>query len=218
MTPPRDPWSDPATETRPGAPYAGPPPTAPAPAGSVWPGYGMPPHAGWPPPWPGWGWPPEAPRPRRPGQVVAAAVLSFVQAALVLFASLYVYMFAAMAGLAASDGGMGLPVLRAEDLAREGQVLALVQLLSVVALVVGGILVLGRAGRGAWLTLLAAFVVQLLLALYWAVRLADLVTAVPGSGGGVMVGVTLFFAAVPLTGLGLLVAGPGRRWFTDPQG
>ena len=216
MSVPRDPWADPATPTQPGAPYAGPPPTAPP----GWPpGYGAPPpgapYGGWPPPWPGWGWPPPPQRPRRPGQVVAAAVLAFVQAALVLFASLYVYMFASVAGLAAAEGGTGLPV-GGQDLAREGRVLALLQVLSVIALVVGGILALSRASRGAWITLLAALGVQVLLALYWAVRLADLADAVPGSGGGgVLIGFTLFFAAVPLTGLGLLVAGPGRRWFTD---
>ncbi len=211
----RDPWADPSTATQQGAPYAGPPPAAPGWSSP----YGAGPYGGWPPPWPRWGRPPEPPRPRRPGQVVAAAVLAFVQAALVLFASLYVFMLASVAGLAAAEGGAGLSLPRAEDLAQEGQVLALVQVLSVVALVVGGILALGRATRAAWLVLLAALGVQVLLALYWAVRLADLVTAVPGSGdGGFLVVTALFFAAGPLTGLGLLVAGPGRRWFLDPQG
>ena len=222
MSAPRDPWADPGTETQPGAPYAGPPPTPPVPPYGP-PPYGAPPYAnpygGWPPPWPGWGWAPEPPRPRRPGQVIAAAVLAFVQAALVLFASLYVYLFASVAGLAAAEGGTGLSTPRAEDLAAEGRLLALVQVFSVVALVVGGILALSRANRAAWLTLLASLAVQVLLALYWAVRLADLVAAVPGSGGGggVLVGFALLFAAVPMTGLGLLVVGPGRRWFTGPQ-
>ena len=216
MSGPRDPWADPSTETQQGAPYAGPPPPAP---GWTPPYGGGHAYGGWPPPWPGWGWPPAPPRRLRPGQVVAAAVLAFVQAALVLFASLYVYLFASVAGLAATQGGPGLSLPRAEALAREGQALALVQVLSVVALVVGGILALSRATRAAWLVLLAALGVQLVLALYWAVRLADLVTAVPGSGdGGFLVVTTLFFAAGPLTGLGLLVAGPGRRWFLDPQG
>ena len=210
MSAPRDPWADPATQTQPGAPYAGPPPTAP-PSGAA-------PYGGWPPPWPGWGWPPQPARPRRPGQVVAAAVLAFVQAAMVLFASLYVYVFASVAGLAAAEVGTGLSGPRAAELAGEGQVLALVQVLSVVALVVGGILALARATRAAWITLLAAFALQVLLALYWAVRLADLVSAIPGGdGSGLFVGFTLFFAAAPLTGLGLLVLGPGRRWFAGPQ-
>jgi hypothetical protein len=157
-------------------------------------------------------------RPRRPGQVVAAAVLAFVQAALVLVASLYVYLFASVAGLAAAEAGAGLALPRAEELAREGQVLALVQVFSVVALVVGGVLVLSKAGRAAWTTLLAALAAQVLLALYWAVRLTALADAVPGSGGGggIAIGLALVFVAAPLTGLGLLVAGPGRRWFTDP--
>ncbi len=213
-----DPWADPATATRPGPPYSGPPPTAPPRAWA--PPYAGPfgPAGGWPPPWPGWGWPPAPVRPRRPGQVVAAAVLAFVQAALVLVASLYVYLFASVAGLAAAEAGAGLALPRAEELAREGQVLALVQVFSVVALVVGGVLVLSKAGRAAWTTLLAALAAQVLLALYWAVRLTALADAVPGSGGGggIAIGLALVFVAAPLTGLGLLVAGPGRRWFTDP--
>ncbi len=215
MSGPRDPWADPATPTQPGVPYAGPPPTTAA----AWPAPAYaPPYAGWPPAWSGWAWPPAPVRPRRPGQVVAAAVLAFVQAALVLVASLYVYLFASVAGLAAAEAGAGLSLPRAEELAREGQVLALVQVFSVVALVVGGVLVLSKAGRAAWTTLLAALAAQVLLALYWAVRLTALADAVPGSGGGggIAIGLALVFVAAPLTGLGLLVAGPGRRWFTDP--
>jgi hypothetical protein len=231
---PRDPWADPATETQQGAPYAGPPATAPSagwPPAHGAPPYGAPPYGpppygapqgGWPPPWPGWGWPPPPARSARPGQVIGAAVLAFVQAALVLFGSLYVYTLASVAGLAASDVGVGtgFPASRAEDLAREGQVLALVQLGSVVLLVVGGILALTRATRAAWVTLLVAFGVQVALALYWAVRSTGLVDALPGSGGigGILFGLTLFFAAVPLTGLGLVAVGPGRRWFTRPPG
>ncbi len=222
MSAPRDPWADPTTPTQQGAPYAGPPPTAPAPG---WPPpygaspYGASPYGAWPPPWPGYGWPPGPPAPRRPGQVVGAAVLAFVQAALVLVGALYVYTFASVAALAAAEAGAGLSTGRAADLAREGQVLALVQLASVVALVVGGILVLSRATRTAWITLVVAFAVQLVLALYWAVRLSDVIGSLPGAGdGGFLVGMSLFFAAAPLTGLGLLVAGPGRRWFTAPPG
>jgi hypothetical protein len=29
--------------------------------------------------------------------------------------------------------------------------------------------------------------------------------------------VTIFFAAAPLVGLGMVLAGPGRRWFESPQ-
>ena len=223
--PPGEPWADPATETQPGppAPYASPPYAA-QPYGPPQQPYGQAPWG--PPPWggwpaygpPQWGWAPPA-RPRKPGQVIAAAVLAFVQAALVLFGSMYVYMISSLVGLAAGQADPDLDLSRAEDLASEGQLVALLQLLSVIALVVGGILVLSRASRTSWLLLLGCFVVQLLLASYWAVRLADLVLAVAATGGGrgALVGLALFFAAAPLVGFGLLVAGPGRRWFTEPR-
>ena len=86
-TPP-NPWSDPATETEPGAPYAGPPPTTPyrsAPGG--WPGQAAPYAQAWPQPWPQ-PWPPPARR-GRPGQVIGAAVLAFLQAAAVALATAY---------------------------------------------------------------------------------------------------------------------------------
>ncbi len=104
----RSPWADPDTPTEPGEPYAGPPPTSPyppagysgvpygypdrppygypAPYGHPGPSghpapYGFPPYGypapyGYPGPWPA----PASRAPRRPGQVVTAAVLAFVQA------------------------------------------------------------------------------------------------------------------------------------------
>ena len=214
---PGDPWADPATPTEPGAPYAGPPVTGPpgqwtAP-GPAW-GYGAP----WPPP--GYGYPPvwTPPRgPARPGQVIAAAVLAFVQSAFVLVGSLYTYFFASVAGWVASEGVGSPPGMAA--VASEGRVLALVQLLSVVPLVIGGIVVLTRRSRGAWWLLVAALAVQVLIALYWLLRL----TGAVGDGLGTpeadpVVPFVLVFAVAPLVGLGLLLVGPGRRWFDDaPQ-
>src|SRR3954466_8376811 len=142
MSTTRDPWSDPATETEPGAPYAGPPPMTPAagwgPAGG-WRPVGMPadwrtyPYGAVPYglPWP--------PPPRRPGQVVAAAVLSFVQAALVAIASAYLLLLGSLFTLAVA--GPGFPGDGAA-LATEATVVAAVQAGSAAALVAGGILVL----------------------------------------------------------------------------
>jgi hypothetical protein len=200
----RSPWADPATPTQPGAPYAGPAPTAPY-------GYGLPYYAAWPPgPQP---WAP-APRPQRPAPVVASAVLALVQAGLVLLASLYVWFFASVADLVTTgvNGAYTSSTVRA--LATEGSALAVVQLASAVALVVGGVLALTRRTRGAWLALLAAHAVQVLLAAYWTVRLLVLAGDLPGSGpAGSLVAFTAFFAAGPAVGVGLLLAGAGRRWF-----
>jgi hypothetical protein len=227
VTAPGDPWSDSATETEQVA-YSGPPAYTGAPAaypppghaptghhqpGSARPGYPQPGY-GWAPApapyWPAYG-PPVPARPRRPGQVVASAVLAFVQAAAVALSSAYLLLLASTFGFVASEFG-GDP--EAEALVSEAVVVTVLQLLSAVALVVGGILVLNRRSRSSWLTLLVAFGVQLALALYWVVRLSSLdgfSDEVFGPAAVLVVGV-LFFAACPAVGLGLLLVGAVRRW------
>jgi hypothetical protein len=202
---PRDPWADPTTPTEQGAPYAGPPPTAPYPypyAGGYPAPYAPPPY-GYPMPW-------GPPRPRRLGQVVAAAVLSFVQAAIVAFASLYLWMILSFGTLAARRD----PSFTGDALITEGTVLAIVQAVSVVLLILGGVAALTRRSRAAWLTVLAANAVQVVLAVYWALRLNSVLSDIPGpSANGAFTAFTFFFAAAPLVAIGLVVFGPGRRWF-----
>ena len=204
MTAPGSPWSDPATET---VAYAGPPVSAPPQPG------------GWPPPGPGWQpapyWPaygPPAPaRPRRPGQVVAAAVLAFVQAVGVALSSAYLLVLASTFGYLSTEFGGDSET---DALIDEAVVLTVVQLLSAVALVVAGILVLNRRARSSWTTLVVAFGVQLALSLYWVVRLSTLdgsTDDVVGPAAVLVVGV-LFFTAAPGVGLGLLLVGAVRRW------
>ncbi|MEX5720154.1 hypothetical protein [Geodermatophilus maliterrae] len=214
------PWSDPAAQTGP-VDYAGPPVTAPAPyAATAYPyaaaGY-TPPAYGWPGHGiPAWG-PPAPPRPRRPGQVVAAAVLAFVQAGLVAVASAYVLLLASTFGFLATVPGASDDA-GASALVTEATVLTVVQLLSAIALVVGGVMVLNRRSRASWLTLVAASGGQLALALYWLVRLSTLSGFVDDTTGsdpsGVLVVGVLFFAAAPAVGLGLLLVGAVRRWAT----
>ena len=218
------PWADPGTPTESGAPYGGPPataPVAPPPYGYAQPpyGYAPPPYGYAPPPYgyppPGYGYPaPWGPPPRsgpgRPGQVITASVLSFVQAGLVVFASLYVWMLTRLAGVARSR----IPSGRVDSLITEGSVLAVVQVVSAAVLVLAGVVALTRRSRAAWAIVLGAQVAQLALALYWAVRLQVLINDVPGPSSGAAFGAfALFFAAGPLVALGLVVLGPGRRWF-----
>jgi len=196
------PWSDPETVT-----YTGPPVSAP-PQQHPW----APPAAGWPPApyWPAYG-PPVPARPRRPGQVVAAAVLAFVQAVGVALTSAYLLLLASTFGLLSTEFGGDSETDAFID---EAVVLTVVQLLSAVALVVGGILVLNRRARSSWTTLVVAFGVQLALALYWVVRLSTLggfSEDVVGPAAVLVVGV-LFFTAAPGVGVGLLLAGAVRRW------
>ncbi len=215
--PPRSsPWADPATPTEQGAPYAGPPATQP-PAGHPGP-YGHPAPYG-PAPYslaPQWGppapWGPVPPRPpQRPGQLITAAVLAFAQAVVVLIASLYLWFFASIADLAAAEADGGYPPATVGALATEGTVLAVVQLVSAVVLVGAGVWALNSRRRGAWLLLLAALAVQVILAGYWAVRLMSEIGGFDSEGA--IFAFSLFFAAGPLVGLGMLLVGPGRRWF-----
>jgi hypothetical protein len=221
VTAPRDPWADPATAIRDGDPYPGPPTTGPAgpaswPQAPAWPhgstpGYGA--GYGWPPPYqgyPAWGWAPP-PRSGRPGQVIAAAVLALVQAGLVLFASLYLYLIVSVVGFVEDQAGVA-PVGSAA-LVAEGRTLLVLQLASVVLLVVAGVLALNRRRRSAWWTLVAAHAVQVVLAVYWVVRFS----ALSDTGAGQpLAAFALFFLAGPAVAVGLLVAGPARRWFDDP--
>jgi hypothetical protein len=216
----RDPWADPDTPTEPGAPYAGPPTTAPPSPDPTapQPGYGSYAYPGYAPP--GYGYPYPYPvlpsRPRRPGQVIASAVLAFVQSAMVLIASLYVWFFASIVTVVTA-GAPGS--LDAEGLATEATVLAAVQLASAILLVVAGVLALNRRGAGTWKLLLGAHGLQVALAVYWWARLVMLAEDFPqGEVDGFLLGFTLFFAAAPAVGLGLLWAGASRRWFQDtPQ-
>jgi hypothetical protein len=67
-----------------------------------------------------------------------------------------------------------------------------------------------------WRLLVAALGVQVVLAGYWFVRLLVLRNALPGDASRALTGVVtyaVFFAAVPLVALGLVLFGSGRRWF-----
>jgi hypothetical protein len=150
---------------------------------------------------------------RRPGQVVGSAVLAFVQAALVLFTSLYVWMAVSLIGFA-SGQAPGSSSSEPDALASEGKVLIVLGLLSAVLLVVGGVAALTRRSGTAWLLAVAAHGVQVVLAAYWGFRLYTVVGDIPGTvNEGAFASFALVFAIAPLVGLGLVALGPGRRWF-----
>jgi hypothetical protein len=145
--------------------------------------------------------------------VIGSAVLAFVQAALVLFTSLYVWMAVSLVEFAAGQG-TGAPPSEAAALASEGKVLIVIGMVSAVLLVVGGVAALIRASRVAWLLIVAAHAVQLVLAAYWGIRLYTVVGDVPGTvNEGAFAAFALVFAIAPAVGLGLVALGPGRRWF-----
>jgi hypothetical protein len=163
----------------------------------------------------GYGYPgPWVPRPpQRPGQVITSAVLAFVQAFVVLITSLYLWLFTSMIGLAAQDNPAIFGSSRVQGMRHEVTVLVVVQLLSVVLLIVGGVRGLSARSRAGWLLIAGAHAVQVLLALYWAVRLVAFANDLPGGGQGSLAAFTILFAAAPAVGLCLVVIGAGRRWF-----
>jgi hypothetical protein len=145
---------------------------------------------------------------------VGSTVLAFVQAALVLFASLYVWFAVSLVDFAAGQAPGTDGSVTAQELADEGNVLVLIGAASTVLLVVGGVAGLTRRSPTAWLLLVAGHAVQVVLAAYWGIRLYTVLGDVPGTlSEGAFASIALVFAAAPLAGLGLVVFGPGRRWF-----
>jgi len=85
-----------------------------------------------------------------------------------------------------------------------------------VLLIVGGVLVLNSRRRRSLVVLVVGFLVQVLLCVYWAVRLSVIASALPGSApAGAFLAFTLVFLAGPAVGLGLVLLGAGRRWFGE---
>jgi hypothetical protein len=142
--------------------------------------------------------------------VVAAAVLAFVQAGVVAFASAYVVLLASVFGLA--EGEPGFPA-DAAALATEATAVAAVQVGSVVALVVTGIVALTRRAAAARWALVAALALQIALAAYWWARLDGLADAVGPDPSVVVLSGVLCFAAAPAVGIGLASSRPARDWF-----
>lgn len=216
--PPQQPWGQPPYGQQPwGQPPYGQQPWGQPPYGQQ--PWGQPQYAQ-----PQWGpgpygqpWGPPRPVERTPGQVIGAAVLAFVQAVVVLIASLYVWFFASIADIASSGRPDVYTSETARRLATEGTVLAVVQLVSVVLLVAGGIMALNRRSPVGYRLLGGAHVVQVVLALYWAGRLLDVLGELPGGDGeGSLAAFALFFVVGPAVSLGLLLSGAARRWFTAP--
>jgi hypothetical protein len=191
--------------------------------------YGYPPQYGQPAPYgypgqgyPGYGYPgpwgPVPPRrPQRPGPVITSAVLAFVQGGVVLLASLYVWFFASVLGVVSQETP-GVYADRMDSVSTEVTVLAILGIASVVLLVVAGIRALSARTRAAWLLTIAAHAVQIVLAVYWAVRLVTFMNDIPGpDSSAALAAVSIVFAAAPVVGLGLLLSTSSRRWFESPH-
>lgn len=179
-------------------PYGGPP--APYPQGYPPPGWGSPPGSGPPGP-PSAGWPappyPVAPvAPGRPGTVLAAAVLAFIAAGLLVIAALL--LLAASSAIAGMTSGMGVS---------DGGLTVELAVDGVADLVGAGLLIAGGASaqsgrRSGRPLLLAGASLVVVLSIYWLAR-----------AGTPSVGTALLFAALGLTAGGLLLSPSARDWF-----
>jgi hypothetical protein len=148
----------------------------------------------YPPPGSGWApYPPQPPRDRRPGPVIAAAVLVFASAVLVLVGTVYALAFSALLSLARGpDAGMGAG-------------LALLQLALAGLLVAGGLRALSRDLR--WLRGAAAG--QLALSGWWLLVLGN---ALPATVSDTVLVLPLLYGALAAVALGLTFVPDARTW------
>lgn len=161
---------------------------------------GYPPTPGYSAPY---GYPPYGyPMPRgpiRPGAATASAVLMFIQGGIVLFSTIYVLFFAALAGGASSAG-----VSQADSLETEWTIIGILQLVSVGLLIFAGVQLLGGSGR--ILTIIACGA-QLAFVLYWMIRIGSL-PEFGEEGGTFFFVVPLFYAVLPVVALPLALGKP----------
>lgn len=159
------------------------------------PGYG-PPQQGYGPPPPGYpppyGYPMQR-GPVRPGGATAAAVLLFIQAAVVLISTFYVLFFASLASGISASGVSG-----ADGAESEWTIVGILQLVSVGLLIFGGVQLLSGSGRV--LTYVACGL-QLAFVVYWMVRIGSLPEF--DTDGSFIFVVSLMYAVLPAVALGL---------------
>lgn len=149
------------------------------------PQYGQPPYGygqqpGYPPQY---GTPYGAPSgPQRPGAALAAAVLSYIQAGVVLVTTFF--------------------VLAAGSADTEFLLIGILQLISVGLLIFGAVQITSGTGR---LVIVIASVLQLVLVLYWLIRFSSIASDLDfDEDSGVLVVIPLFYAVMPAVALGLI--------------
>lgn len=168
------------------------------------PGYPQQPYGGMPPA------PPEHAPPSRPGTIMAAAVLGYVQAGITLIPTILI-----IAGLgAASDvGETGEVVL--------GWLIMIAQLAGCVLLILGGVKLAGGTTRNIYV---AGAALELVICLYYLIRIVAADDAGLEFAEDMKAMATifpLFFAIMPVIGLSLALGGAGAQWLksrTRPMG
>ncbi|MBA3417453.1 MAG: hypothetical protein H0U09_01925 [Geodermatophilaceae bacterium] len=173
--------------------FAQPTYTPPPPYGGYPPAYGNPYGQ---PSYPAqYGGPPGAPAgPERPGAALAAAVLSYIQAGIVLLCSFF--------------------VLAAGTSVTELLLIGIVQLVSVGLLIFGAVQVTSGSGR---LMLLVGNGLQLALVAYYLIRISTLGTDLEGADSEGAVVIPLFFAVMPVVALVLALNSAVSRFISEKK-
>lgn len=165
-------------------PYGGyPPPAYGAPYG----------QQGYPPPYGG----PAGGRlgPQRPGAALAGAVLSYIQAGIVLVCSFF--------------------VLAAGTASTEALLIGILQLISVGILIFGAVQLASGTGR---ILLLLGSGIQLALVIYYLVRFQTIGSAIDLSDGeGFLVVIPLFFAVMPSVAIALALSSAVARFLGEKR-
>lgn len=132
--------------------------------------------------------------PQRPGAALAAAVLSYIQAGIVLVCSFF--------------------VLAAGTALTELLLIGIVQLISVGLLIFGAVQITSGSSR---LMTLIGNGVQLALVLYYLIRISTLGGELEGADTEGAVVIPLFFAVMPAVALGLALNGAVTRFIAEKQ-
>ena len=119
---------------------------------------------------------------QRPGAALAAAVLSYIQAGVVLLSTFFVL------AIGSAD--------------TEFLLIGILQLVSVGLLIFGAVQITSGTGR---LVIVIASVLQLVLVLYWLIRFSSIASDLDfDEDSGVLVVIPLFYAVMPAVALGLI--------------
>ncbi|HEU5267252.1 MAG TPA: proline-rich domain-containing protein [Jatrophihabitans sp.] len=198
-------WPPPGAEPGPSQ-YSGPPPTGPyepqqpipqAPGQQPYPygyGYAYPPAG-----YPGYGF---APGEQRPGTVIAAAVLGYIAAGLLIFAG--ILLFTGASTLNDLDDTYGI----SDTYSGELTVAGIVNLIAAGLLIGGAVAMTGRSHTGRTVYVVGGAIV-IVLAVYWLARWAT------KSGLEDVIFYALLFAALVIIGMSLAWAGGAGRWFAS---
>ncbi len=133
--------------------------------------------------------------PQRPGAALAAAVLSYIQAGVVLICTFF--------------------VLAAGTALTELLLIGIVQLISVGLLIFGAVQITAGSGR---LMLYIGNGLQLALVVYYLIRISTVGDDLDGFGDQATVVIPLFFAVMPAVALGLALNGAVTQFIAAKQG